>query len=66
MEVRQCDHHAAYRRTIRLQARRIELFMENLARFDKGEPMFNVVDKIGILGSQARDIPEQSARMKRD
>jgi phosphoglycerate dehydrogenase-like enzyme len=29
-----------------IQARRIELIKENIARFDKGEPMLNVVDKV--------------------
>jgi D-2-hydroxyacid dehydrogenase (NADP+) len=29
-----------------LDARRMEVFKENIARFDKGEPMINIVDKI--------------------
>ena len=29
-----------------IQARRIELIKENIARFEKGEPMLNVVDKV--------------------
>jgi D-2-hydroxyacid dehydrogenase (NADP+) len=29
-----------------LQDRRMELFKENIVRFEKGEPMLNIVDKI--------------------
>ncbi len=29
-----------------IQARRMELIKENIARFSKGEPLLNVVDKV--------------------